>query len=52
MALKLRTLDWAVKSGDIKLQDFFYPIGPVAGSVAGSALAWQYFQDVRIFPDQ
>jgi hypothetical protein len=28
--LKLRTLDWAVKSGDVKLQDFFYPIGAVA----------------------
>lgn len=29
--LKLRTLDWAVKSGDVKLQDFFYPIGSVGG---------------------
>jgi hypothetical protein len=28
--LKLRTLDWAVKSGDVKLQDFFYPIKAVA----------------------
>lgn len=28
--MKHRTLDWAVKSGDIKLQDFFYPLGAVA----------------------
>ena len=46
MALKQRTLDWTVKSGDVKLQDFFYPIGPVAGSLVGSALAWDYFQQV------
>jgi hypothetical protein len=46
-ALKLRTLDWAIKSGDIKLQDFFYPIGPVASSLSGADLAWSYFQEVR-----
>ncbi len=33
--LRLKTLDWAVKSGDIKLQDIFYPIGSVACNVAG-----------------
>jgi aminopeptidase N len=44
-ALKLRTLDWAVKSGDVKLQDFFYPIGSVATDAAGAQLAWKYFQD-------
>ena len=44
-ALKLKTLDWAVKSGDVKLQDFFYPIGAVASSAAGAAQAWTYFQE-------
>jgi puromycin-sensitive aminopeptidase len=44
-ALKLKTLDWAVKSGDVKLQDFFYPIGSVASSYAGSLLTWKYFQE-------
>ena len=48
-SLKLATLDWAVKSGDVKLQDFFYPIGSVAGSPEGCALAWTYFQEVRSF---
>jgi puromycin-sensitive aminopeptidase len=43
--LKQRTLDWAVKSGDVKLQDFFYPIGAVASSAAGAAQAWSYFQE-------
>jgi hypothetical protein len=46
-ALKLRTLDWAVKSGDVKTQDFFYPIGGVASSAQGTTLAWKYFRDVR-----
>lgn len=45
-ALKQRTLDWAVKSGDVKLQDFFYPMGSVASNVAGADLAWTYFQQV------
>lgn len=44
-ALKLRTLDWAVKSGDVKLQDFFYPIGAVSSNKEGSALAWAYFKE-------
>jgi len=45
LTLKTRTLDWAVKSGDVKLQDFFYAIGSVAGDAAGTELAWQYLQD-------
>lgn len=44
IALKTRTLDWAVKSGDVKLQDFFYPMASVASSAAGADLAWSYFQ--------
>ena len=31
--LKSRTLDWAVKSGEVKLQDFFYGIGAVASNL-------------------
>lgn len=46
-SLKLQTLDWAVKSGEVKLQDFFYPIGSVASSLAGSELAWKYYREVR-----
>jgi puromycin-sensitive aminopeptidase len=45
-ALKLRTLDWCVKSGDVKLQDYFYPFGSVAGSPEGAALAWKYIKEV------
>ena len=44
-SLKLRTLDWAVKSGDIKLQDFFYPIGAVASSKTGVEIAWAYLKE-------
>jgi puromycin-sensitive aminopeptidase len=44
-ALKKQTLEWAI-SGDIKLQDFFYPIGSVGGSSPeGREIAWQFFQD-------
>jgi hypothetical protein len=46
-ALKQRTLDWAVKSGQVKLQDTFYPIGSVTGTTEGAELAWRYFQEVR-----
>jgi puromycin-sensitive aminopeptidase len=46
-ALKTRTLDWAVKSGEVKLQDFFYPIASVSSSLAGTELAWRYYQEVR-----
>ncbi len=48
LALKRRTLDWAVKSGQVKLQDFYSPIGAVASSVAGSNLAWEYYKEVRV----
>ena len=44
-ALKLATLDWAVRSGEVKLQDFFYPIGSVSCNAQGVELAWQYLQD-------
>ena len=43
-ALKIRTLDWCVKSGEVKLQDFFYCIGSVATSAEGSRVAWEYFK--------
>lgn len=44
-ALKRRVLEWAV-SGDIKLQDFFYPMGSVSqSSPEGLALAWSFFQE-------
>ena len=44
--LKVATLDWAVKSGDVKMQDCFYPIGSVSSSSKeGCAMAWQYYQD-------
>ena len=33
--LKLRTLDFAVKAGSVKLQDIFYPIGSVSGDAEG-----------------
>jgi hypothetical protein len=45
-ALKQRTLDWAVKSGQVKMQDMFYPIGSVAGNIEGQEMAWRYFQEV------
>lgn len=50
-SLRHKTLDWAVKSGDIKLQDIFYPIGAVASNVTGSELAWSYYKEVSFcFP--
>lgn len=45
VALKKKTLDWAVKSGEVKLQDFFYPIGSVTGNIQGAVLAWEYFKE-------
>jgi hypothetical protein len=45
-AMKQRTLDWAVKSGQVKMQDMFYPIGSVAGNIEGQEMAWRYFQEV------
>eukprot|EP00606_Chrysophyceae_sp_TOSAG23-5_P000025 GSChrysophyteH2.ASY1.ANO1.449.1 assembled CDS len=43
--LKIRTLDWAVKSGEVKLQDFFYPIGSVVSDADGGDIAWKYYQE-------
>ena len=44
--LKVRTLDWAVKSGDVKLQDFFVPMGTVSQSgKEGAQLAFDYFKE-------
>jgi aminopeptidase N len=43
-ALRARTLDWAVRSGEVKLQDFFYCIGSVAGSADGCRTAWEYYK--------
>jgi len=45
-ALQMRVLDWALGgSGNIKLQDFFYPIGSVSGSsAAGLELTWATFR--------
>lgn len=44
-ALKQKTLDWAL-SGDVKLQDFFYPMGSVSGSSKeGLALSWAFLKD-------
>jgi len=44
--LKMKTLDWAVKGDDVKLQDFFYCIGGVSSSAAGVAMTWKYYKDV------
>ena len=45
-ALKLKTLDWSIKSGDVKLQDYFYAIGGVANTVVGANIAWKYYKEV------
>jgi puromycin-sensitive aminopeptidase len=44
-ALKIKTMDWATKSGDVKLQDFFYAYGPVAQGKGSVGLAWTYYQE-------
>lgn len=41
--LKQKALDWALE--EVKLQDFFYPIGSVAFDLKGCALAWKYYVD-------
>jgi len=42
--LKEQTLEWAI-SGDVKLQDFFYPMGSVGySSKKGKEIAWSFFQ--------
>ena len=43
--LKVATLEWALRSEDVKLQDFFYPIGSVAHDMAGASLSWTFLQD-------
>jgi puromycin-sensitive aminopeptidase len=43
-ALRAATLEWAV-SGEVKLQDFFYPMLSVAGaSAAGQEACWAFFK--------
>lgn len=43
-SLKKSTLEWAI-SGDIKLQDFFYPLGGVrSSSREGGVIAWDFFK--------
>mmetsp|Transcript_22129 Transcript_22129/g.33663 ORF Transcript_22129/g.33663 Transcript_22129/m.33663 type:complete len:891 (+) Transcript_22129:120-2792(+) len=43
--LKLATLEWSI-SGEIKLQDFFTPMGSVGhSSREGAEIGWQFFQD-------
>lgn len=49
LSLKQRTLDWALKSGEVKTQDTFYPLGSVASNAAGAELVWKYFQEVSKF---
>ena len=42
--LKQSTLEWTI-SGEIKLQDFFYPLGSVrSSSREGRQIAWTFFQ--------
>mmetsp|Transcript_20947 Transcript_20947/g.30195 ORF Transcript_20947/g.30195 Transcript_20947/m.30195 type:complete len:870 (-) Transcript_20947:137-2746(-) len=43
--LKLRALDWTTKSGDVKLQDFFYTMGAAASGKEGAQITWTYFVD-------
>jgi len=44
LELKRKVLEWAVS--DIKLQDFFYPIGSVSSSsYEGLSLAWNYYKE-------
>eukprot|EP01034_Spumella_vulgaris_P022812 gene22812-28982_t len=45
LALKRSALDWAVKSGDVKLQDIYSPFNAVASNIDGSELAWEYYQE-------
>lgn len=43
--LQIQTLEWAI-SGEVKLQDFFYPMGSVGHSgKQGCEISWQFFQD-------
>ena len=43
--LKKATLEWAI-SGEIKLQDFFYPMGSVRSSSGeGRIIAWDFLKE-------
>ena len=43
--MKQRVMEWAI-SGEVKLQDCFYPMTSVASSSAeGSQVAWSFFKD-------
>jgi puromycin-sensitive aminopeptidase len=43
--LKLATMEWST-SGEVKLQDFFYPMGSVGrSSREGREISWKYLQD-------
>jgi len=42
---KKQVLEWAV-SGAIKIQDFFYPVGSVAGSTKEAAsMTWEFYKE-------
>eukprot|EP01038_Epipyxis_sp_PR26KG_P009699 gene9699-13056_t len=44
--LKTRAMDWALKSGEVKMQDVFYPIGSTSSSGAeGAEMAWTYYKE-------
>ncbi|CAE7591030.1 NPEPPS, partial [Symbiodinium sp. CCMP2456] len=44
MSLKKDVLEWVV-SGDIKIQDFFYPLGSVASSSKeAAAMTWEFYK--------
>mmetsp|Transcript_29685 Transcript_29685/g.53877 ORF Transcript_29685/g.53877 Transcript_29685/m.53877 type:complete len:887 (-) Transcript_29685:86-2746(-) len=45
LKLKQSTLEWAI-SGEIKLQDFFYPMGSVrSSSLEGRNIAWVFYKN-------
>ena len=45
LKLKNDTLQWCI-SGEIKLQDFFYPMGAVRSSSGeGRQIAWEFFKN-------
>jgi aminopeptidase N len=46
-ALKLRTLDWTLKSGEVKLQDYYFCFSTVARDMEGAEIAWEYYKEVR-----
>ncbi len=44
-SLKMATLEFALRSPEVKLQDFFYPIGSVASDLPGTEMAWKFLND-------